>query len=356
MSNPLGGQRLVAIVTAKADRGREGSEERVVLWGAATGKILQTTQHRTAMDVLAVAPDGRRFAEAGASRMVRIRHGETLAVEHEFRVHDERITALAWHPSKPILATASADLSIRLWNLDTGKRLEELRGSLSASHALAFSPSGQRLASASGDFVTRVWEPKSLSDQPDPDKAEGWEDLLASFTPAAVAQTGHGWRMDNGVLSSPPKPYATLPLPGDFANTSYRVKIKARQLNPQDSLDLNLPIGGRQITAILDGAPKEGWFSGLSRVAGGNAKGRFGVEGKKLQDAEQHEWEISVHLEGANARIESLLDGEPLFKWSGPVTELSLSEQWQQGMPGPVIALGSQKADWVVYEVKAKRL
>ena len=45
------------------------------------------------------------------------------------------------------------------------------------------------------------------------------------LTPAAVLQTGHGWRMDNGVLSSPGKKVAILPLPGNLSGTSYQVQL-----------------------------------------------------------------------------------------------------------------------------------
>ena len=103
---------------------------------------------------------------AGADRKVRIRDVATLAVQQEFRAHDGPITALAWHPTKPILATASADLSIRLWNLDTGRRVEELRGPLGVPNALSFGPGGQRLGCSAADGYTRIWEPKSLNEQP----------------------------------------------------------------------------------------------------------------------------------------------------------------------------------------------
>ena len=63
----------------------------------------------------------------------------------------------------PILATASADLSIRLWDLETGHRLEEFRGLSKVPTGLTFSPSGRRLASSSGE-ANHIWEPRSLDD------------------------------------------------------------------------------------------------------------------------------------------------------------------------------------------------
>ena len=192
-------------------------------------------------------------SEAGADKKVRIRDATTLAVQQEFRAHDGPITALAWHPGKPVLATASADLSIRLWNLDTGKRIEELRGPLGVPNALSFSPGGQRLACSARDDATRVWEPQSLNDKPAAGKAASdWEDLLAPLTPAKVAETGHGWRMEGGALLSPNTSHATLPLTGTFAGTSYQVRVKLRQLAAKEVFHVVLPVGDRMVGFDLD--------------------------------------------------------------------------------------------------------
>jgi len=137
--------------------------EQIVLWDMATGRRVQSVTNATVTRVACAAPDGRRFAEAGANRNVRIRDGATLAVVREMRVHNAPITALAWHPTRPILATASEDLVIRLWNVDTGDRLEELRGPLSPPSVLSFNPGGTRLATASRDGAARIWEPRSLA-------------------------------------------------------------------------------------------------------------------------------------------------------------------------------------------------
>jgi len=154
----LGEQRLVGLATARATRGVLGSEERLVLWDTASGKIAQTVTNRSAMDVLTVAPDGRRFAEAGEDKKVRIRDADTLRVIHEFRAHNERISALAWHPTKPILATASGDLSVKLWDVEAGRQLRALRGPTTPPVRLDFSPGGKRLICASINDAVRVWE------------------------------------------------------------------------------------------------------------------------------------------------------------------------------------------------------
>ena len=351
-----GGTQLVGLVTAKAKRGDPGSEEWIVLWDAATGKIVQTATHRTAMDVLAVAPDGRRFAEAGADKRVRIRDAATLAVQQEFRAHDGPITTLAWHPKKPIVATASADLSVKLWNIETGWRLEEFRGMLTAPDSLAFSPSGQRLGCAGNGNPTRIWEPPSLNDHPaDAKPADGWEDLLAPLTPAVVEKNGNGWRMENGALFSPGKQYAILPLPGSLSGTSYQVRVKLRQLKAKTVFHLALPIGDRMVGFDVDGTPADGFYNTLLRVNGKMGKNVPGaVHGKQVKDSEQHDLEVIVRLDGTNATITTTLDGQPLYEWTGPTADLSQHEKWIT--PPGTLALGTVAADWVVYEVKVKRL
>jgi WD40 repeat protein len=159
------GAYLAGLVTTRAPRSTPGSVEQIVLWDMATGRRVHSVTNATVPRVACAAPDGRRFAEAGANRNVRIRDGATLGVVREMRVHNAPITALAWHPTRPILATASEDLVIRLWDLDTGARLEELRGPLSPPSVLSFTPGGARLATAARDRVVRIWEPRSLAPQ-----------------------------------------------------------------------------------------------------------------------------------------------------------------------------------------------
>ncbi len=349
-----GGKQLVGLVTAKAERGNSGSLEWLVRWDAVTGQRLQVQPHRAAMDVLAIAPDGRRFAEAGVDKLVRIRDAETLAVQQEFRAHDGAVTALAWHPTRPVLASASADLSIRLWDLENRRRLDEFRGPLAPPTALVFSPGGQRLGCAA-DHLTRIWEPEAFKTSGQAEPADGWTDALATLTSVSLRKSGNGWSMNNGALFSPSKSWATLPLLGNLAGLSYQVRVKLRQLAPKDVFHLAFPVGDRMVGFDLEGFREEGYYTGLILVNGKQGKDCPGVvTGKQINDSAQHDLELTVRLDGANVTVSTTLDGQPLYAWTGPTT--ALSPHWLWASPSGFLTLGSNAADWAVYEVKVKRL
>lgn len=169
-----------------------------------------------------------------------------------------------------------------------------------------------------------------------------------------MTETGNVWRMDGGVLFRPSKALAALPLPGNFAATSYQVRVKLRQLTPKNVFHVALPVGDRMTGFELDGFG--GTYTGLNKVNGKTGKDFPGVVvGKQVKDSDQHDIEVTVRLEGTNANITATLDGQPLYEWTGANAGLSQGESWAATPPG-ALALGTFAADWVVYEVQAKRL
>jgi serine/threonine protein kinase len=210
--------------------------------------------------------------------------------------------------------------------------------------------------------VKRLDDPGKLADAgayrlPAPKvDAKGWADLLATLTPALVEKTGHGWRMKGGALHSPSVKFATLPLAGGFAGTSYQVRVRLRRLAAKDIFLVALPVGERMVGFYVDGNPAQGFDTALACVNGKFGKDVPGfVPGKQVKDSLPHDLAVSVRLDGANAKITSTLDTRPLFEWTGPISSLGLNTAWD-GTPPAIIALGTVCDDWVVSEVKAKRL
>ncbi len=66
------------------------------------------------------------------------------------------IWASVWSPDGR-LATASQDQTVGLWDVHKGKHLGTLTGHTDDVTAVAWSPDGRLLASASKDMTVRIW-------------------------------------------------------------------------------------------------------------------------------------------------------------------------------------------------------
>ena len=71
--------------------------------------------------------------------------------------HTRAVYGVAFSPDGRLLATASQDDTVRLWDPGTGKHLRTLTGHTASVFGVAFSPDGHLLATASYDDTARLW-------------------------------------------------------------------------------------------------------------------------------------------------------------------------------------------------------
>uniref|UniRef100_W5M359 Coronin n=1 Tax=Lepisosteus oculatus TaxID=7918 RepID=W5M359_LEPOC len=126
-----------------------------------------------------------RLAVAGEDAKIRVwlvpKGGLTETLTEPERIlqgHTEKIYSLKFHPlASGILASSSYDLTVRLWNLDSGKEVKLLRGHQDQIFSLAWSPDGKFLATVCKDGKMRIYDPRKSTEPtqegPGPEGARG---------------------------------------------------------------------------------------------------------------------------------------------------------------------------------------
>ncbi|GHO53552.1 hypothetical protein KSB_20270 [Ktedonobacter robiniae] len=128
--------------------------------------------HKDSVNSVAWSPDGTHLASASRNGLVRITKlvgGPSKITSYsEFSVvggddvltyagHKGSVHAVAWSPNGRYLASASADITVQVWDATNGKTIVRYREHRNVVTCVAWSPDGTRLASASSDGTVQVW-------------------------------------------------------------------------------------------------------------------------------------------------------------------------------------------------------
>jgi platelet-activating factor acetylhydrolase IB subunit alpha len=127
-------------------------DQTVRLWDMATGACLQTFEGHT-MSVEAVV-----FSNAKADEIIvdKLLKGETRTAMRQKLTEQKEDKTKAM--GGMFLASSSRDMSIKLWNVDTGEEVMTLNGHTNWVQSLVFHPHGRFLLSASDDKSIRCWD------------------------------------------------------------------------------------------------------------------------------------------------------------------------------------------------------
>ena len=76
----------------------------------------------------------------------------------ECKGHRGGLACVQCHPVYPLLATASEDATVKVWDTESGQLERSLKGHTNAVNWVAFSHAGGVLASASSDLSLKLWD------------------------------------------------------------------------------------------------------------------------------------------------------------------------------------------------------
>ncbi|MBO3460830.1 serine/threonine protein kinase [Aetokthonos hydrillicola Thurmond2011] len=146
-----------------------GADSTIKLWQVSSGKQIRTfSGHSDTILSIAFSPDGKLLASVSADYTIKLWHVISGQEFLTFAGHSFYVNSIAWSNDGKILASGSSDKKIKLWQVSNGQEIRTFSGHSNAVSSVTFSPIPpssleQReprgiLASASWDQTIKLWQ------------------------------------------------------------------------------------------------------------------------------------------------------------------------------------------------------
>ena len=122
-------------------------------------KLIDTlSAHNDIISQIKYSPDGKIIASASWDKTVKLWDLETGKLINTLTGHQDGVNSIAFTPDRQTLVSASEDKTIKIWNLsDRAKLIKTLEGHTDSIKAVTISPDGNLIASAGYDNAIKIW-------------------------------------------------------------------------------------------------------------------------------------------------------------------------------------------------------
>ena len=184
------------------------------------GEVMESIDgHSEDINDCAFSPDGNLIASASDDNTIKVWDAISGNLLNTLEGHTYKVNACSFSPDGGLLATVG-DTTVRLWNIKTYEELLNIRDHTREILTCAFSPDGCFIASGGLDWLVKVWETKTGTEKM---TLEGHTDSISScdYSPdgrvivsVSLDKFIRLWDADNGDL------IGLIPLPGDLKSLS----------------------------------------------------------------------------------------------------------------------------------------
>jgi WD40 repeat protein len=204
------------------------------VYDPATASLLQELASATPVLTARFAPSGREIV-TGADKLASVWAYASPTATANITGHQGPVYSLAISADGKLVASASGDQSIRLWNAMTGEAVKQFSGHAGAVYGVHFTSDAAQLVSAGADGTARIWDvaagtelKKFSAEVAEGERVPGAYDVALSPNGQTIAVAGADaqlrvWNVASGQAAAPMKGHTDAIYRGAFNTAGNRI-------------------------------------------------------------------------------------------------------------------------------------